>query len=86
MLVTKMGTLTGTLELRRRLVGEYEFCIVTALFERSLRRPALFREAPLRTKLPLICQLRSNQKCQRQAVFSNHARIGFFAESIPGRY
>jgi hypothetical protein len=73
MLVTRIGTLTGTLELRRRLVGVYEFCIVTDLLQRSLRRS----KAPFRTKLPLICQSRSNQKCQRQAVFGNYAEVSY---------
>src|SRR5579864_2332239 len=75
MLVTRIGTLTGTLELRRRLSGEYEFCIVR-LFRRNFAALSSFCEAPLRTTLPLICQSRSNQRCHWQAVFGNRAQVG----------
>src|SRR6202162_1998940 len=34
-LVTRIGTLTGTLELRRRVVGGDKFCIVADLYRRS---------------------------------------------------
>jgi hypothetical protein len=56
-LVTRIGTLTGTLELRRRAAGEFAFCIsYLALVRRIVRTHRSRAALPARITLPLTAR------------------------------